>query len=78
LRDMMPRLSASSVFYHFIDARRRLPDAVDDFRAWLRGFGDEYNDLMTSLSEVDPYFETLTELKERLAAVFISHCPLKP
>nr|WP_305906995.1 DUF5752 family protein [Methylomarinum sp. Ch1-1]MDP4519711.1 DUF5752 family protein [Methylomarinum sp. Ch1-1] len=31
----IPNMSISSIFYHFIDARRRTEDNVDDFRHWL-------------------------------------------
>ena len=33
-------LSTSSVFYHFIDARRRTPDGRDDFSLWLANLPD--------------------------------------
>ena len=35
LPDAVAEMSRTSVFYHFIDARRRTPDSVDDFRTWL-------------------------------------------
>jgi hypothetical protein len=66
---LLPNLSVSSIFYHFIDGRRRLPTDVDDFRAWLKDFGDRYKDLIDALSNVDPYFVSLTELRERLVDV---------
>ena len=69
LAEVVPEMSASSVFYHFIDARRRSPDGVDDFRAWLGGFGDAYGMLCLDLSAVDPYFITLVELREKLSTV---------
>ena len=69
----LPRLSVGSVFYHFIDARRREPIAVDDFRAWLLGLGPQYRGLCDSLAEVDPYFDSLFVLRERLAEVFAKH-----
>jgi hypothetical protein len=40
LVEAMPKLSVGSVFYHFIDARRRSPEMMDNFRAWLRSYGD--------------------------------------
>jgi hypothetical protein len=74
LRDIIPNLSASSIFYHFIDARRRLPKRVDDFRAWLPNFGNKGKKLMNSLANLDPYFSTLTELRDRLVVVFRENC----
>jgi hypothetical protein len=66
----VPELSVGSIFYHFIDARRREPIAVDDFGAWLLGLGPEYKPLCDSLAELDPYFESLFVLRDRLAKTF--------
>jgi hypothetical protein len=65
-----PGLSVGSIYYHVIDARRREPQGVDDFRAWLAQFGDRYADLNARLAELDPYFVTLTELRDRLSCIF--------
>jgi Family of unknown function (DUF5752) len=67
---VLPELSVGSVFYHFIDARRREPIAMDDFRAWLHGMGSEYKPLCDSVAEIDPYFESLFVLRDRLAETF--------
>lgn len=72
LAGVLPRLSTSSVFYHFIDARRRLPEKTDDFRSWLSGFPD-YKDLIAALADIDPYFVTLAELKSQLALLFAAY-----
>jgi hypothetical protein len=66
--EVLPTLSASSVFYHFIDARLRMPD-LDDFRAWLLAYGDEFLDLVEALSTVDLFFVPLAELRQTLVAV---------
>jgi hypothetical protein len=63
----MEHLSVGSIFYHFIDARRRREDCLDDFRAWLGQFGEEYNALGELLGSVDTYFAPLVELRTRLA-----------
>jgi hypothetical protein len=73
LVDALPQMSVGSVFYHFIDARRREPIAVDDFRAWLLGLGPEYEGLCDSVAEIDPYFESLFVLRDRLAETFAQH-----
>jgi hypothetical protein len=67
---MVTAMSGSSIFYHFIDARRRTEASTDDFRAWLGGFGDRYGNLVDTLAEVDPWFSTLVELRRQLAALF--------
>ncbi len=66
----IPKMGAGSLFYHFIDARRRTIGRMDDFRAWLYGFGERYADLCDQLAEIDPFFTTLTDLRETLARIF--------
>jgi hypothetical protein len=66
----LPQLSVGSIFYHFVDARRRDPISVDDFRAWLHGLGPQYDTLCDSLAEIDPYFDSLYVLRERLTEAF--------
>lgn len=73
LPKVVPTMSLGSVFYHFIDARRRTPDGVDDFRAWLMGFGTEYEDLCERIGSIDPYFTTLSEVRRKLASTFIQY-----
>jgi hypothetical protein len=73
LRSVVPEMSVGSIFYHFIDARRREPVSVDDFRAWLMGLGLGYEALIDDLAEVDPYFESLYVLRDHLAALFARH-----
>ncbi|MFA5043052.1 MAG: DUF5752 family protein [Kiritimatiellia bacterium] len=70
LAELIPRLSPGSVFYHFIDARRRTENGEDDFRAWLRGYGAAHAPLIESIARIHPYFASLCALRERLAAVF--------
>ncbi|MFP5212241.1 MAG: DUF5752 family protein [Acidobacteriota bacterium] len=70
------RLPVSSIFYHFIDARRRLPHmdrARNDFSLWLETLGGKYTALADDLSTIDPYFVSLTELRTRIAAAFKEH-----
>jgi hypothetical protein len=70
LAELMPRMSVSSIFYHFIDARRRNEDRVDDFRRWLAFFGETYLPLIALLSGIDPYFSSLVELRRQLTDTF--------
>ena len=72
LAEVIPGLSPGSVFYHFIDARQRLPRGEDDFRSWLAPGGERYARLCQGLSSIDPYFNSLSELREQLAALFSS------
>jgi len=70
LTDVIPKMYAGSIFYHFIDARRRTDYNLDDFRAWLWGFGDEYRELIDRIAAIDPYFSTLAGLRIRLSSLF--------
>ena len=72
LAQVLATLSPSSIFYHFIDARMRMPD-LDDFRAWLIGYGDEFLDLVEALSTVDLFFVPLAELRQTLVDVVAAH-----
>lgn len=67
---IIPHLTLGSIFYHFIDARRRTETGRNDFTEWLRGFDGPYMELADRIADVDPYFTSLTDLRRDLAAVF--------
>jgi hypothetical protein len=73
LTGLIPRLSLGSLFYHFIDSRRRRPSGGDDFSEWLKGWGDKYQNLIDEILTIDPYFNSLIELRQDLAEIFNSH-----
>jgi hypothetical protein len=75
LAPILPQLPISSIFYHFIDARRRTPQRHDDFSDWLTGFGDDYVPLIEHIAGIDPFFDSLGKLRERLVQVFTSWFP---
>ncbi|MCK9223852.1 MAG: DUF5752 family protein [Candidatus Muirbacterium halophilum] len=68
--EVIKEMSTSSIFYHFIDARRRTKDNVDDFRQWLMGLDGKYNPICDKISSLDPYFVSLNTLKEQLVNIF--------
>jgi hypothetical protein len=70
LSALLPRFSTSSLYYHFIDARRRNGSRCDDFCQWLGAHGDEFADLVHRLAGLDPYFSSLHETRRRVADVF--------
>lgn len=70
LVEALPLMSIGSIFYHFVDARRREPIGQDDFQAWLAGMEPEYEGLRESVAAIDPYFESLYVLRDRLTEVF--------
>jgi hypothetical protein len=64
LPDAVARMSRSSVFYHFIDARRRTPGSVDDFTTWLSDIEwPRFAELCTRLAGIDPFYGTLVETR---------------
>jgi len=69
LVELIPQLSPSSIFYHFIDARRREPIGYDDFSLWLEGLDEDHRELCRCIADIDPYFGSLTELRTELASV---------
>lgn len=70
LIEIIPTMSLGSLFFHFIDSRRRTQDTKNDFSVWLAGFGDKYKGLIAALDNIDPYFTPLTELRQELDYVF--------
>jgi hypothetical protein len=70
LRDAIPVMSTGSIFYHFIDARRRTETGRDDFTEWLLGLGDHTKQITEHVAGVDPYFTNLVVLREELKEVF--------
>jgi hypothetical protein len=72
LLKIIPSMSISSIFYHFVDARRRSPDNADDLQAWLAAF-DNYVGLREGIAEADTYFSSLNELREELTLVIAGY-----
>jgi hypothetical protein len=63
---LLPKFSPGTMFYHFIDARWRNPESVDDFQPWIERFGNHYSGLIRELASVQPYFVDLEELRDQL------------
>jgi hypothetical protein len=68
--DVVPQMSLGSIFYHFIDARRRNEQGEDDFRVWVARFGATHAAVLSELALIDPYFNSIRELREKLAEIF--------
>jgi hypothetical protein len=73
LPQVLPTLSLGSIFYHFIDARRRPPEGIDDFSAWLDAFGETYVGLRNEIGSIDLYFSTMSEIRAQLAHLCTTH-----
>ena len=71
--ELMPQimsLTTGSIYYHFIDARNRTADRIDDFSSWLQGFADEFKELEHCLCAIDPYFSSLKEIRQIINNTF--------
>jgi septum formation topological specificity factor MinE len=71
LAEAAGKMSVGSIFYHFIDARRRSPEMMDDFRTWLKSYGED--ELASQVAKVDPYFRSLAELRRQLTDLFAKY-----
>ena len=71
--ELLPRMSPGSIFFHFIDGRRRNANGMDDFRNWLLDFGTEHQGLIECIQHIDPYFSSLSELRRQLAKIFAGY-----
>jgi hypothetical protein len=60
------RMTTGSVFFHFIEARRREPLGMDDFSAWLVQFGDQCSGFRDALKSIDFSFLTLSEMRDEI------------
>ncbi|MGE5663997.1 MAG: DUF5752 family protein [Deltaproteobacteria bacterium] len=56
-------MTNSSVYYHFLEARRRPPVGVDDFSAWLAQEGAGSGGYVRALGSIDYYFHSLPHLR---------------
>lgn len=73
LAGALAHMSTGSIYYHFIDARRRTLDHCDDFCLWLDGWGSEYEELKMRLHALDPFFSSLKEIRRMLIEVCAFH-----
>jgi hypothetical protein len=62
--EMLHKVGAHSLYFHVFEARIRLGTEDNDFSAWLKGIGEEA--LAQDISQLDPYFMTLENLRSRL------------
>ncbi len=74
-KTIIPTLSAGSIFYHFIDARKRTPEGTDDFSYWLSGFNSEHKELISKIRLIDPFFLSLTETRQKLTELMNKYFP---
>lgn len=68
LAEVAPSIPTSSIYYHFIDARRRTEDRADDFTRWLLAWGAD-SVVCAQLGALDPFFSSLSEIRREVAAI---------
>jgi len=62
----LSEISLGSIYYHYVEARRRTENHTDDFTAWLTEFGEASEGLIEALAGVDFYFISLKDLRTQL------------
>ncbi|MDD2388970.1 MAG: DUF5752 family protein [Desulfobacterales bacterium] len=73
LPETVSKMSSSSIFYHFIDSRRRTVSGENDFSEWLRGIDGQFTTLADDIAAIDPYFNSLTELRNQLVTILYAY-----
>jgi hypothetical protein len=73
----LPQMSLGSIYYHFVEARRRTENNVDDFSAWISSLEEPDTRLLDALAGLDFYFLSLSELKKNLTKVVTKALPEK-
>lgn len=68
LPEAIGKMTNGSIYYHFLEARRRPPVGIDDFSEWLVGFPDQ-EAWCSALQTVDFVFFTLTDLRGELVRI---------
>ena len=62
------KMTNGSIYFHFLEARRRDPVGMDDFSAWLKSEEKKNAKYIRALREIDFYFHSLSNLKEEIIA----------
>jgi hypothetical protein len=66
------QMTNGSIYFHFLEGRRRPPLQMDDFSAWFVKCGPEGEPYARAISKIDFYFKTLPVLREELYAALDS------
>lgn len=68
LPEAIGKMTNGSIYYHFLEARRRPPVGLDDFSEWLGSFPDQ-GTWCSALQTIDFIFFPLSELRGELVRV---------
>lgn len=69
LISMIKCMTSGSIYFHFLEARRRTLNRIDDFSVWLQDWGDEWRHYIRAMRTIDFAFNTLAELRDELVRV---------
>jgi hypothetical protein len=69
LAEAVGRMTTSSVYFHLLEARRRLPEGCDDLCAWLCEWGEQWQWMIEAIGAVDVYFFSLLDLRRELVRI---------
>jgi len=65
---VLMRMTTSSLYYHFLEARRRDPKGIDDFTAWLIEEQTPQTDrIIDVIKQIDFNFVILSDLQKQLS-----------
>jgi hypothetical protein len=62
--EILPRVTTTSLYFHFFEARLRLERPTNDFSAWLASIG--HDALAQEIDRLNPYMLSLDELKQEM------------
>jgi hypothetical protein len=71
LADAIRKMTNGSVYFHFLEARRRPPFGKDDFTTWLleNEDGGRNRPYIEGLASIDFHFHSLADLRKELVAL---------
>jgi len=78
LPEAIEKMTLGSIYFHFLEARRRTLGRVDDFSLWLEDFEEPWVPAVQELRSIDFLFQSLTELRADLVRVLKSFCREEP
>jgi uncharacterized protein DUF5752 len=65
--ELLPTISNTSLYFHFIESRLRLDLRTNDFSLWLESRGE--HELARAINALNPYVRTLDEVKADMLAL---------
>lgn len=72
--ESIEKMTKGSIYFHFLEARRRTLGRVDDFSLWLEEFGEPWVPAIMEMRSFDFLFQSLAELKSDLIRVMKPFC----